>query len=290
MRTDLLLTIVFKNWDLWQEIVLLGLLVVMVALLLYLVITGITRGIADGPEDQKRKAKQIERYERELQERRAVLEKEKSEVESELNESRQVIEEKKRETEEAEASAAAVKIELQKREEEMRIMLESTDMTKKELAEYQKRAKTFVAEDFIINTLTNKVLLESQLPMRDDADDCKVPKDITMDYTRDEVFKYLEKKDKAVLQDSAGKRCEVFKINGTTFAMLFPADAEGHMRMTFKCGPGYGTKLSAKYCKNAIEKAKFPYGLLWFSANNTASLEVIKQLADISYRLAALGY
>ena len=209
------------------------------------------------------------------------------ESESALNESRKRINEKKLEVEEAERKRLEAEEEMKRRELEIKELLETSEMTRIELKNWQKKAKTFVSEDFIINTLTEQVLSKSNLEMRSDITECRVPKDITHKYSYNDVLEYLNNKKKVEFQDNQGK---VFKVNGTTLAFLYQVNDKDEMRVTIKCGPNYAQKLVSKYSNKSVDKAKFPYGLLWFDVNYDASFELVKQLIDISYRLASLGY
>ena len=288
--TNLMAAIFDVKWESWQDIVVIFLIVGIALVVILLLISVIVKGVSSGEMEKRRRAKQIERYETECATRKEELSKEKNEIEGQLGVNRQRILDKEHEAQAAEAEAEKVRAEIKAREDVIRVLLESANMTKKQLSEHMLKTDAIVSEDFIINTLTSKVIAESLIVMDENVEDDKVPKDITIQYSAAEVIKYLKNKNKVTFQDNPGKRCDVFKVNGTTFALLYPATDKGKIRLTIKCGPNYGNKLASKYLLASVEKSKFPYGLLWFSVNGTASFEVIKLLIDISYSLAKLGY
>jgi len=166
----------------------------------------------------------------------------------------------------------------------------NVEMTKKQLAEYQKREGTQVSEDIAINALTDKTLAESKRVMEAYID-CKIPKGSKLSFTVADVKSYISKKQGITFAEGKGQAPTNYKVEKKTLALVY-ALPNGKVRVTFKCGPAYGAKL-CKYLKQNVSNAKFPYGLTWFTVSNetaACSLELVEQLIDISYKIAKLGY
>jgi hypothetical protein len=277
------------NWELWQDIlfiVLVALVTIGVIYIVVLLLLSNSRMEADG----RRMAKRMAWYERQIEMRRKTLEVEKAHSKAELDESRKELAEKEAAAAEAETKAAKARAELLEQERKIRILLETAEMSKKELSEYQKREGTNVSEDIAVNALTDKAIAESGLETDSRYTDVKLPLGRTFAFTAQDVAVYISKKPNIAFTEGTGLKPANFKVGDKTLALVYALPG-GKVRVTFKCGPAYGAKLSSTL-KN-VSTAKFPYGLLWFTVSNETapcSLELIQQVIDISYKIARLGY
>ena len=274
------------EWGFWQEALLIFLMVAVVLLIIFIPVFLVLK--------EKRKSK-VQEY-REASEYKhktnailAVSEAENEVLREELEKERQRLDDKRREEAELAAMTEQRKQELKDQGEIIKNLLASAAMTKAQLEAYQKQENMIVPEDLIINTVTEMALSKSDYEMSHYVADCPIVKDETFSYTSDEIAEYIGAKKDARISGTA--HCKVFKVEGNTFAMFYPSsESGGKMRVTLKCGPTYGSKLETVYTAGAVTKAKFPYGLLWYTVDETASLEMVKLLVTISYTIATLGY
>lgn len=290
MKVNLHADIFNANWANWQDIAFIAIIILIAAFLLFIIIFAILRN-SRAETDGRRMAKRILWYEQQIEAKRQTLEYEKAKSQAELEESRKELAEKETAAAAAESRTAVAREQLYIREQEIRRLLETVEMTKIELAEYQKREGTNVPEDIAINALTEKTLAESELAMIPGLYDCKIPSGINFNFTLKDITDYIAMKPKITVNEGVGQKPSNYKVEDKTFAFV-TALSNGKMRMTFKCGPSYGAKL-IKHLNQNVSAAKFPYGLIWFTVTNetgVCSLELVKQLLDISYKIARLGY
>lgn len=296
MRVNLLADIFNANWEAWQDIAFILLIVLAVGLLFFgiaFLLISNSRMEADGRRMAKRKAW----YEKQLETKRRALELEKEQGEQELDESRKELEEKRKAAAEAEAKAKETREQLIRKKQELSELLNNLETTQEELAEYLKRDGTIVPTDVVVNISTEKVLSVSGLPMNPAYTDCKIPTGTTFDFTVKDITDYIHKKPNISFTAAVGKRPASFKFedkaNKTSKSFALVSDMGGGIfRITFKCGPDYGMKL-CKHLMGSVNVSKYPSGLVWFTVNNEkspCSLEFIKLLIDISYRIAKIGY
>jgi len=142
-----------------------------------------------------------------------------------------------------------------------------------------------------VNKSTEKTILESKLQMDNLYKDIKVPLVTTKEYSINDIDTYLMLKKDIFKKQATGKKPTSYKINGKSFALLNDL-GDNKFKLTIKCGPAYGTKLS-EYFKDTVSPSTFPYGFIWFSVSNEkkhSSFELIKLLIDISYAIAKIGY
>jgi len=171
------------------------------------------------------------------------------------------------------------------------------NMTLEELQELKAKSNEGenlgAGSDFIINAVTRKVLMiDTDFERRSDIKHFKVPVNITKEFKSADVKKYIE-----LMSDVKFDKDGVYKVRGKafskgkSFAMLTGSGKK--FKLTLKCGPNYGQLLTTLY-PDFFGKAKFPYGMLWFSADkdadNDCSFELIKVLIAISYNIAKAGY
>ncbi|MCL2522534.1 MAG: hypothetical protein FWE36_06710 [Erysipelotrichales bacterium] len=161
------------------------------------------------------------------------------------------------------------------------------DMSLEELVVLKNEEMKDVSGDFVINAITRKILIDKEFEVRDDVRDFKVP----LAKTTGDIFNRLEPLLQSLTDieytEAKGKAGATYKVSGKSFAILYNL-GEGNYKLTIKCGPFYGQRLTALY--KFFEKAKFPYGMLWFSMNNGGSLELAELLIAISYNIAKAGY
>ena len=281
---NLLLDVFDVGWAGWQDAVII-LLVVFIVLMIAFCVTFML--VNNSKNTAKSMARQVAWYEKRIEIKRRELEVEKARSVEALNESRKQLREKEIQALAAEFEAEKAKKALLEKEEEVKQAIFTAEMTKKELAEYQKREKTNVPEDFVINTVTEKVLKASEYKMRTEFSDCLIPVSITPVAT-DLVIKHISKK-QDITNSSTSNGKETYKVEGKTFAIV--SESNGIVKVTFKCGPAYASKL-IKYAKPYITSSKFPQGIIWFTfeGQHGSSMELICQMIDISYRIAKLGY
>ncbi|MCL2817863.1 MAG: hypothetical protein FWD39_05720 [Clostridiales bacterium] len=291
MKNNLFVADIFNaNWAQWQDTLFILLIVVIAALFLFIVaflFLSNSRMEADG----RRMAKRIAWYERQVLAKRHALEAEKAKSASELAWRRSVLKEKEAAAKKAAAAAEKARKQLQEHENHIKELLKTTEISKKELAEYQKREGTNVYEDIVVNIITEKTLEESKLIMDPGYADVKIPQSVTFDFAVKDITDYIAKKPKITFTEGAGHKPASYKVEDKTLALVYTLDG-GKMKVTFKCGPAYGTRL-CKHLPDNVSVAKFPYGLLWFTVTNEdaeCSLELMKLLLDISYKIAKLGY
>lgn len=276
------------NWSGWQDITFYVLAALIALLLLSIVIVLVTnRTQASG----RQIAKRIGEYERQVEMKRKLLEIEKEKSSLELEHVRKELKEKAALMNGAETAALTARQQYSAKKQEIKKLLETVEMTKQELAEHQKREGTNIPEDIVVNALTDRMLASSSFEMDATFMDCKLPAEKTLNYTLNDVADYISKKSAITASDSDENKSVNYQIEDNTFAVLFGLP-DNKIRLTFKCGPSYGAKL-CKHLKYNVSKAKFPSGLLWFTVDNETvpcALERIKQMIDISYRIAGLGY
>jgi len=143
-----------------------------------------------------------------------------------------------------------------------------------------------------INKVTEETLHRSILEMDAKYNDCKIPLGKSFDFSIDEIDQYIASKKNFEKVEASGKKPTSYKIkDGKSFTLLIDL-GNGKYKITLKCGPAYGAKLMEHF-KDAVSVSKFPYGFIWFSVSNEIkepSLELIKQLIDISYEIAKIGH
>jgi len=143
-----------------------------------------------------------------------------------------------------------------------------------------------------VNKATEEALNISSLTMDATYKDCKVPLEKTVDFSIYDIDQYISSKKNIEKVVASGKKPTSFKIKGGKSFCLLIDLGENKFKITLKCGPAYGTKL-CEYFKDTVTVSKFPYGIIWFSVSNEAkqpSLELIKQMIDISYEIAKIGH
>ncbi|MCL2522039.1 MAG: MmcQ/YjbR family DNA-binding protein [Erysipelotrichales bacterium] len=143
-----------------------------------------------------------------------------------------------------------------------------------------------------VNKSTEKTLNGSALVMDAFYKECKIPLTVTKEFSIEDIDQYICNKKNITKVEASGKKPTSFKIKGgKSFALLFDL-GDGKYKLTFKCGPAYGAKL-VEYFKDTVYVSKFPYGIIWFTISNenkNTSLELIKQVIDISYEIAKIGH
>jgi len=198
---------------------------------------------------------------------------------------------------------------------------EVAGMTLQQLFDLKIKEMNDVSADFIINAITRRVLIDSEFEHRADVKDFKVPVNLTTKFTAKDVEKYLMSLDEVTLgqtkkkpaaakkktasakassdtvnikvdrQEEKKPASETYKVGGKSFALLAAKDG-GKFKLTVKCGPYYGQRLSQLY-PDFFGKAKFPYGMIWFAVEKSdedCSFELVKLLISISYYIAKAGY
>jgi len=274
------------NWSRWQNVVFI-LLIIFVSLMIIFLIVFVVINKVKSENEAERIAKKIELYEKELEAKRLTLEHDNQLKKTELDKTLDILKEKEAETSQAEMKADSIRLKLAEKEAEIKKLLATAEMTKKELANYQKREGTNVSEDVAVNAITERTITNSKRKM--DAN--QIPLTETEDFTFFDIDSYLKAKEKTLVSESTGKKPFNYKIENRTYALLID-QGDGKIKLTFKCGPAYGSQLKS-YLPDNVSESKFPYGLLWFTVTNETkpcSLELIKQLVDISYAIAKLGY
>jgi len=276
------------NWDSWQDFAFIAMIAFAALLLLFIVIFVILKN-PRMDEDSKRIIRRVEHQEKEIEAKRKVLVFERAKHETKLEENFAKIKEREEAAEEAAAATDEMRVTLRKKEQEIEALLKTAEMTKRELAEYQKREGTQVSEDVAVNALTERVISESKLEADSRFQDCKIPAGRNL-VTFDNLVEYISDKAEVTFAEAVGQKPANYKVDGRTFALLYKVG--NHVKMTFKCGPAYGSKL-CKYLPQNVSASKFPYGLLWFTVSNeyaVCSREIFRQLVDISYKIAKFGY
>lgn len=173
---------------------------------------------------------------------------------------------------------------------------EIADMTLENLLTLKEREREDLSGDFIINAVTRKVLIDSEFEQREDIEDFKVPVNQAAECTAEEVEHYFISLSDVTQIPAKGKTADTYKVSGKAFALLNNL-GEGKFRLTIKCGPFYGQRLCQLY-PEFFRESVFPYGMIWFSADNLSngsdagrcSLELVKLLGLISYNIAKAGY
>ncbi|MCL2522495.1 MAG: MmcQ/YjbR family DNA-binding protein [Erysipelotrichales bacterium] len=144
----------------------------------------------------------------------------------------------------------------------------------------------------VVNKVTEETLSKSILAVDPAYKDCKVPLAKTNTFTIADIDNYISDKKNIEKVSASGKKPTSFKVKGgKSFCLLFDL-GDGKYKVTLKCGPAYGAKL-CEYFKDLVTVSKFPYGIIWFSVSNETkqpSLELIKQMVDISYEIAKIGH
>ena len=273
------------GWETWQHITFYALIAVAGVFFFYIMLFLFLRNTR-----MAKSGRRLAWHEKQMDVKRQSLEAEKSLTKAELEQKRNELKEKEDAIKAAEDKAKAAREQLLRNEQEIQRLIMNAEMTKKELADYQKREGTNVSEDIAINTLTDKTLLQSKIVM-DVLPDCKIPKGKTMAFTVKNVTDYIEKMQNITFDPGVGQKPANYKVEKKTLALVYSLP-NGKVRVTFKCGPVYAAKLCKHLAKN-VSVAKFPYGLTWFTVSNETapcSLELIQQLLDIAYRIAKLGY
>ena len=221
-------------------------------------------------------------------EKKQILQ-EKKNAEKELLRSEKRIDEKTRKANEDKRQAEQMKQELIAqgiKEDEANKMIV---MTLPELLKLKRLEASDLSADFIINAITRRVLIDFKFESREDVIDFKVPVNITQDFTTAALKSYILSLPDVVSFGKGGKTATTFKIDGKAFALLY--DYGDSFKLTVKNGPYYGNRLVQLY-SSFVEKAKFPYGMLWFSVSKAddCSLELLKLVTSISYNIAKAGY
>ena len=221
-------------------------------------------------------------------EKKQILQ-EKKHAEKELLRSEKRIDEKTKKANEDKRQAEQMKQELIAqgiKEAEANKMIV---MTLPELLMLKRLEASDLSADFIINAITRRVLIDFKFESRNDVSDFKVPVNITTDFTVGALKSYILSLPDTISFGKGGKSATTFKIGGKAFALLY--DNGDAFKLTIKTGPYYGNRLSQLY-PSFFEKAKFPYGMLWFSVAKAddCSLELLKLMTSISYNIAKAGY
>ncbi|MCL2522331.1 MAG: MmcQ/YjbR family DNA-binding protein [Erysipelotrichales bacterium] len=155
----------------------------------------------------------------------------------------------------------------------------------------QTQASSGKLED-AINKVTEETLNKSLLTMDPKFSDFKIPLGETIAFSIEEIDKYIANKKNFEKVEASGKKPTSYKINGGKSFTLLIDLGNGKYKIILKCGPAYGAKL-IEYFDQTVSTSKFPYGIIWFSVTNEIkqpSLELIKQLIDISYEIAKIGH
>jgi len=273
------------TWALWQNILVFVLLMVVAFFLVFIIIMLLVQFTA-GRIVKRR----IEREKREVQKELDLLALQSNTTQEELKKAKEKLEEEQRKAKEAEELALQTRKEIEAKEKELEELLIVNEMEKKELVIYQKVHGTNVAEDIVVNIITDNTLKKSRFAM-DPSYEFRVPVGEVFSFNAEDIRKYIKSKPKVEISLGTGQKPDTYKVSGKTFAFLYSLET-GHYKVSFKCGPKYGHQLSSVFTNN-VAKTKFPYGLLWFMVSNETldcSLELIKQLIDISYKIASLGY
>jgi predicted DNA-binding protein (MmcQ/YjbR family) len=216
---------------------------------------------------------------------------EKKLAEAEIKRSAKGIDEKAERARQLESEAELMRKELMLqgvREDQAR---EIAIMTLSQLFELKNKEMKDVSADFMINTVARRVLIDSEFERRDDVADFKVPVNKTTGFTVKDIETYLLALPEVVYSEAKGKTADTFKVLGKSFVLLYDLN-DGKFKLTVKCGPYYGQRLAQLY-PESFGKAKFPYGMIWFTLDNTYgsySFELVKLLIDISYNIAKAGY
>ena len=220
------------------------------------------------------------------QERDALL-RDKTRITAELTQSEKEIDARAAQAKQAQEEAEQLRkdlMELGIREDEAKRYAE---MTLTQLMDIKTKERKALSDDFIINAITRRMLIEGTFERRDDVAFI-VPANTTMEYKESDVREYIMSKDDAALNSNA--RNDVYKIGGKSFIMFYRLP-ENKFKITLKCGIYYANRLCKLYAQ-IFSKATFPSGLLWYNVNNEkgCSFELIKLLVDISYNTAKAGY
>lgn len=226
-----------------------------------------------------------------FKEERKRIAAEKEYAKAEIKRSSKVIDEKAEKARKLELETEQMRRELMQqgiREEEAK---EIANMTLDQLFALKDKERKDVSGDFVINAVTRKILIDSTFEQRQDVQDFKVPEAKTLDFAPAEVEKYLLSLFEVTHTAPKGKSAATFKILGKTFALLYDL-GDGKFKLTVKCGPYYGQRLSQLY-PEFFRKATFPYGMIWFNMDNLTggcSFELVRLLVGISYNIAKAGY
>lgn len=164
-----------------------------------------------------------------------------------------------------------------------------SDMTLEQLIRLKESDGKDLSGDFIINAIARKTLIDGEFQQRTDVVDFKVPLNITKNYGTADVEKLLTSFPSVSIAQEEGKNVFTYKTQGKTFALLSRLKEDGKFKLTLKCGPFYGQRLTQLY-PESFQKAKFPHGMIWFTIDNGASLELVKLLVLISFNIAKAGY
>lgn len=289
MNMNLLAGIFYAHWVLWQDIVFIAGLAAF-AVLIFSILVFLVLNNARMESDGRRAAKRVAWYEQRIEIERKALEAEEERARLELEHSRKELSEKREAADQAETAAILARQKIFLIEQELKKLFAQNEMNKKELAEYQKREGTYVPEDVVINILTERVINESLYDMDANYTDCKIPRAMAAAYKIQDIAEYIGRKPDVEVFEGKGKSPARYKVNGKSFAFLY--NTGKGISVSLKCGMDYGTKLT-NHLKGAVNNAKFPYGLIWYSVTNESRpcpLELIQLLIDISYRIAKLGY
>ncbi|MCL2817864.1 MAG: hypothetical protein FWD39_05725 [Clostridiales bacterium] len=222
---------------------------------------------------------------------RKSIEAEKEFNEAELKRSAKQIDEKAKRTQKLESENERMQIELMEQGIQEELAAEIAEMTLEQLFDLKNKEERDVSDAFIINAITRKVLIDSNFEKRADVEDFKVPLNKTPAVTG-ELEKYiLSLNDVAHSHEDDGKRLTSYKIYKKAFALISHQE-DGKFKLTLKCGPFYGQRLTQLY-PEFFGRAKFPYGMIWFTADNIedgCSMELMKLVVYISYTIAKAGY
>ena len=143
-----------------------------------------------------------------------------------------------------------------------------------------------------INKATEDTLNKSKLSMDPLYLDLKVPLAENNEYIIADINRYITNKINVIKNTKEGMRPTSYKVKGKKAFALLADVKDGNFKLTLKCGPAYGAKLCEIF-PDTVTQAKFPYGLIWFTVINEKkqpSLELIKQMIDISYEIAKIGF
>lgn len=219
------------------------------------------------------------------------LEAEKKQADAEIKRNSKEISEEEEKARRFETEAELMREELVRqglREEEAK---EISGMTLEQLFKLKEKERKDMSPFFIINAVTRKLLIDSEFERRKDVDDFKVPVNKTRNFGVSDVEKYLTSLNEATHVSSKGKSADTYKVSDKSFALLYDL-GDGKFRLTLKCGAYFGQRLTQLY-PEFFQKAKFPYGMIWFSIDNLTggcSFELIQLLGYISYNIAKAGY
>lgn len=216
---------------------------------------------------------------------------EKKYADAERKRSAKGIDEETEKARKAEAEAELMRLELMQQGLREEYAREVAGMTLEQLFALKLKESQDMSADFIINAITRRVLIDSEFERRADVDDFKVPLNKTLEFGIADIQSYLSSLSEVAHEGAKGKTADAFKVMGKSFALLYNL-GDGKFKLTVKCGPYYGQRLTQLY-PEYFGKAKFPYGMIWFSMNSVygeCSLELVKLLGYISYNIAKAGY